>query len=127
MVGTAKASVVGDLSSLYGKKVVRADSSLQNFSIEVEGAAGLSLEARGDKGQFSLTAAVVDSANLPRLSEAVCSVDWSWIYGSTVAEISVSSDSVRLSLQPVGPLTVSLSVWQGSPFLAFQPFRPSNK
>jgi hypothetical protein len=127
MVEMVKASVVGDLSSLYGKKIVHADSSLQNFSIELEGATGLSLEARGDKSELSLTATVVDSSSLPRLSEAVCSVDWSWIYGATVSEISVLSDTVRLSLQPVGPLSISLSVWQGSPFLAFQPFRPANK
>ncbi len=127
MAQSVNPTIVGNLSSLYGKKIVRAESSLQNFSVEVEGATGLNLQALNQSGRMFLSASVVDSSDLPKLSEAVCSVDWSWIYGSVVREIILATGTVRLNLQPVGPVNISLSVWQGSPFLAFQPFRPSNK
>ena len=35
----------------------------------------------------------------------------------------LDAGQLRLHLEPAGPLTVSAAVWQGSPFLAFQPYR----
>ena len=55
--------------------------------------------------------------------DAVCAVDWGWIVGSTIAAASLADGTLRLTLDPAGPLTVSAATWQGAPLLAFQPYR----
>jgi len=116
-----------DNNQLLGKTITHGNSSLRNFTLALNDGNGLSLEAVDQAGDPTIGASLVKAADLPPLNEAVCSVDWSWICGSTVKQISCSDKIVRLQLDPAGPLAVSVAVWQGSPFLSFQPFRPTKK
>jgi hypothetical protein len=112
--------VNSDLKAAVGTKVVRAASSLKSFAIELSDGKGLLLNAvDGAKIQ----AQIVSAEDLPSLSEAVCSVDWSWIYSSSLEAVELSNAAVRFKLNPVGPLTVSSGMWQGSPFLSFMPYK----
>jgi hypothetical protein len=114
-----------DVKSCVGASIVTAKSSLRNFAIELSDGRGLSLEAVDDDGDPLIESKLVQARNLPALNEAVCSVDWSWIYGFAIKQISVADKIVRLHLDSIGPLNVSVGTWQGSPFLSFQPFRPA--
>jgi hypothetical protein len=69
----------------------------------------------------------VEASAVPSLSEAVCSVDWSWINGSVFEDVQLSATAVRFKLNPAGPLTISSGAWQGSPFLSFMPYKPAPK
>jgi hypothetical protein len=111
-----------DVSTLIGKKIIKASSSLKNFSIEFEGEHGLQMDAI-DGPKISVN--IVPNKDLPVQTEAVCSVDWSWIYNSSLKQISVDAAILRLQLDSVGPLTVSAGNWQGSSFLSFQPYKPA--
>ena len=113
-----------EIKSLVGKKIAKASSSLKNFSIEFEGDSGLQMDALdGPK----ISARVVANKDLPIQTEAVCSVDWSWIYKAELKQISVDGPVVRLQLDGAGPLTVTAGTWQGSAFLGFQPYKPAAK
>ena len=114
-----------DPSTAVGASISQADSSLRNFSIRLGDGRGIILEAVDDDGEPSIEASLVSAEELPDVKEAVCSVDWSWIYGSKVSKLTLSSKMVRIYLEPVGPLTISVAVWQSSPFLSFQPFKPA--
>ena len=111
-----------DFSTLIGKKIVRATSSLKNFSIEFEGEQGLQMDAiDGPK----ISAKIVPANELPIPTEAVCSVDWSWIYNSSLKAVASDAAVLRLQLDAAGPLTVTAGNWQGSAFLGFQPYKPA--
>lgn len=114
-----------DFDTLIGARIARADSSLRNFAIALTDGRGIHLEAVDAEGDPVVRAAVVSAQSLPDRAEAVCSVDWSWIYGSTISKVTCSLKMVRLHLEPAGPLIVSVGLWQSSPFLSFQPFRPA--
>ena len=116
-----------DVTSLIGKRIARADSSLKNFSVALNDGSGLQIDAVDEEGEARLLVTLPGADSLPNAKEAVCAVDWSWIYDSTIKNASVDSARVRLQMDPAGPLTISVSVWQGSPFLAFQPFKPPVK
>lgn len=109
---------------LKGKKIVSACSSLQNFSIEFESGLGLKIDAVEVNGEPTVSISVVDATALPKSADAVCSVDWSWIYSSAPRQFAVKSSVLRFDLDPVGSLVVSAGSWQGKPFLSFQPFKP---
>jgi hypothetical protein len=111
------------MSELQGKKLSTAFSSLTEFSCETEGDIGLVLKAVETAGGPSIEAQVMSKESLPREMDAVCRVDWSWIANSTVSAVSATGSSVSFQLNPAGPLTISVQVWQGKPFLAFQPYR----
>jgi hypothetical protein len=110
-------------ATLTGKKLSSAFSSLTEFSCETEGDLGLVLKAVETSTGPSIQAELMAKEKLPREMDAVCRVDWSWIADSTVSGVSFNGSSVRFQLQPAGPLTISVQVWQGKPFLAFQPYR----
>lgn len=114
-----------DRSNVVGAKLESANSSLKNFAIKLADGRGISIEAKDVAGTPEIVVSLVKTSELPKLNEAVCSVDWSWICESIVLDFSVSSKMVRFSLDPAGPLNVSVGTWQGSPFLSFQPFRPA--
>lgn len=115
---------MSDVKSLIGKKISSATSSLKNFSIHFEGENGLQMDAMdGPK----ISARLVANSDLPVPTEAVCAVDWSWIYKSELKSISLDGPVVRLMLDGVGPLTVTAGTWQGSSFLGFQPYKPAAK
>lgn len=116
-----------DTTSLISGSVKNASSSLRNFTVELGDGRGISIEAVEADGSPSVRLSVIPASQLPSLNEAVCSVDWSWIYESVIKAVSVSPSAVRLQLDPVGPIVISVGMWQGSPFLSFQPFRPAKK
>lgn len=111
------------LDELRGKKIVSASSSLQNFSVELEDGVGLRVDAIMDDDQPKLKLDVIPSADLPKQTEAVCSVDWNWIYSSAVKQVAANASVLRFELDAAGPLVVSSGVWQGKPFLSFQPYK----
>jgi len=111
------------VSSAVGTTVVRATSSLRNFAIELSDGNGVSMEAVDDEGSPAIVIRMLSAKALPQLNEAVCSVDWSWIYGLTIKQVSVSEKLIRFQIDSIGPLNISVGTWQGSPFLSFQPFR----
>jgi hypothetical protein len=110
-------------STLTGKKLSNAFSSLTEFSCETDGDVGLVLKAVESASGPTIEAKLLEKGKLPREMDAVCRVDWSWIADSTVSDVSYNGSAVRLQLNPAGPLTISVQVWQGKPFLAFQPYR----
>jgi hypothetical protein len=109
-----------EFNQLSGQTITWANSSLKNFSLRFDSNLGLIVNAVDGP---AVDANIVDSEALPQASDAVCSVDWSWIYGSTIKSIGVQNGLVRLILDPVGPVLISCAVWQGSPFLSFQPYK----
>lgn len=111
---------------LIGAKVLAAFSSLTTFSCEFDNGKALLLEAlEGTASGVGIGARVVDVAEMPREMDAVCRVDWTWIYGSALSRLATNAGAAKLELSDAGPLTISVQVWQGKPFLAFQPFRPA--
>ncbi len=114
-----------ELSKVSGLKVKRAASSLTSFAVELDDRKGLIFDAIIDGSATGVTVSVVAAEDLPKLHEAVCSVDWSWIENSTVAEVTAGSPAAKFRLEPVGVITVGSGMWQGKPFLSFQPFRPA--
>lgn len=112
------------LSLLQGAKIVRAQSSLTCFGMVFADGRGLLLEALDeDEGELKLKYQVVDASQVPPLAEAVCSVNWTWIYGSELDELKVFESSIKFKLMPAGPLTVTTQSWQGRPFLSFMPYK----
>jgi hypothetical protein len=109
--------------ALTGKQLKGAFSSLTEFSCETDGDYGLVLRAVETANGPAIQAQLVENANLPRSNDAVCRVDWSWIENSTVDEVIQTTSSVRFRLSPAGPLSIAVQVWQGKPFLAFQPYK----
>jgi hypothetical protein len=120
-------ATISGFEALAGKKLVSACSSLKNFSLEFESGVGLCIDASMDEDEPILKASVVQADTLPQSSDAVCSVDWRWIYGSTIKKFGVSSNIIRFELDQVGPLVVSAGVWKAEPFLSFQPFKAPPK
>lgn len=112
------------LDQTLGRKIISATSSLNTFAIDLDNDRTFLIEADSDDGEAIAKISSVESATLTKQADAVCSVDWSWICNSTVGQIDAGGQTIRLKLDPAGPLTVSVAFWQGSPFLSFQPFRP---
>ena len=112
------------LAGVVGRRVASASSSLTLFSLALDDGRGLLAEASGDASAAAVTLSLLPLDALPQLAEAVCAVDWSWIVDATVRTATLADDQLHLELDPVGPLTVSAALWQGTPFLAFQPYRP---
>ena len=111
------------LEVVVGRRVVGASSSLTFLAVELDDGHGLLAEAKpaGEAAQVAVVRLPAES--LPTLEEAVCTVDWSWIIGSSVRAATLAEGNLRLELDPAGPLAVSAALWQGAPFLAFQPYR----
>ena len=111
------------LQGAIGRRVVGASSSLTFLAVELDDGHGLLAEAKpgGEAAQVAVVRLPTES--LPTLEDAVCTVDWSWIVGSTVRAATLADGKLRLELEPAGPLAVSAALWQGAPFLAFQPYR----
>jgi hypothetical protein len=118
---------IQSFENVLDAKVVAAFSSLNTFSCELSNGKGVVIEAvdGGDPSEAGVNVQVVESAALPREMDAVCRVDWTWIYGSAIKKLATTSGAVRFDLSEAGPLTISAQVWQGKPFLAFQPYKPA--
>lgn len=53
-----------------------------------------------------------------------CRVDWSWLQGREIASASSDLDTLVLTFQDGQTLRVQAALWQGKPFLTFDPWRP---
>lgn len=107
-----------------GRQIRNAVSSLTNFSCEFDDGQALVLDAIDD-GSPKIQARLIAAQDMPSESDAVCRVDWGWITGATVEQSKITESFCKLILAPAGPLTISVQVWQGKPFLSFQPYRPA--
>ena len=56
-------------------------------------------------------------------SDGGCDVDWSWLAGRTLAGITNSLDVVTLTFTDGSQFQIRALLWQGKPFLAFDPFQ----
>jgi len=117
--------------ALAGAKVKSAQSSLDSFALIFEDGRGLLINAVSDEDQCAIKVQILDARQIEPPSEAVCSVDWAWIYGQSllpdgVKESSgINGPSVKVTLTGVGTITVAAGVWQAKPFLSFMPYKPS--
>jgi hypothetical protein len=59
-------------------------------------------------------------------SDGGCDVDWSWLTGRTLATMTNSLDVLTMSFTDGSRFQVRALLWQGKPFLAFDPFRASS-
>lgn len=109
--------------SLVGKRIVKASNSLTRFVMVLDDGTGLLLDAVMRDGVPGIEAALISADQLGEEADAVCKVDWSWICSSAIEHAVYGSGQLRLTLEPAGPLSVSVQMWQSKPFLAFQPFR----
>ncbi len=122
-------------SELAGASLVSAASSLHSFGLNFADGRGLLLTAAVEEGDSAMSIAdelTIDSEirpviDMPKLAEAVCSVDWSWIYGAKLLAVSSLSGprgkTIVLKFDTVGPITVSVGAWEGKPFLSFMPYK----
>lgn len=106
-----------------GKVIASATSELKMFAVKFDDGTGLLLEAGGTSSMPAITAKMLSASELPSDTDAVCKVDWSWIEKAKVADTRIASSSVNFTLDPAGPLQIAVQMWQGSPFLAFSPWK----
>ncbi|MFA6208802.1 MAG: hypothetical protein WCT03_23765 [Candidatus Obscuribacterales bacterium] len=122
-------------TELAGATLKSAASSLHSFGLNFADGRGLLLTAAveaGDKkmniaDELSIDSVIKPVSEMPKLAEAVCSVDWSWIYGAKLLSVSALSGprgkTIVLKFDTVGPITVSVGAWEGKPFLSFMPYK----
>ncbi len=115
------------LSGIIGSKVLRANSTLNQFAIEFSGDQCLFLDVKTASGEASIEPSLTEAARFPNDGDAVCKVDWSWISGGELLEIKPGIDQFKLILAPQGTITVSAGIWQGKPFLSFMPYKAPQK
>lgn len=107
----------------YGQAVSFAESSLNTLAIGLDDGKCLLISAIEDDGEPLAQVTLIAQSQAPILNEAVCRVDWSWIVASKVLSVEAEENKVRLQLNPAGLLTVTAAIWQGKPFLGFQPYK----
>lgn len=117
------------MDKVQGQVLSKAQSSLKAFAIYFESGNALLLSGvKGEEGP-DIEAVVKPSSQVPEQSEAVCSVDWSWIYGKTVENCVRINDAggvrYRLMLKGGPTITISVGLWQGDTFLSFMPYKPN--
>ncbi|MBU6450660.1 MAG: hypothetical protein KGS72_02700 [Cyanobacteria bacterium REEB67] len=125
---SATAEAVFDPTALEGARIKAAQSSLDSFVVFFEDGRGLMLKATADEEECGISAAVLDANQIEAAADAVCAVDWSWIYGQNVLPGGVRASrgmhpTVRLTLSGVGTITIAVALWQGKPFLSFMPYK----
>ncbi len=109
--------------SLIGSRIKAAASSLESFDIKLDGESSLCVRATGSGATPLVGVSMVATESLSMSDDAVCKVDWSWIVDAAIVGVNLTDRAVSFKLDPAGPLTVSVQVWQDKPFLAFQPFK----
>lgn len=56
--------------------------------------------------------------------EGGCAVDWSWLHGEEVASVTNGIDSLIITFASGLVFTTRALLWQGKPFLSFDPHAP---
>jgi hypothetical protein len=113
-----------------GETIASCASALDLFCFWFKSGEGLVLKAEKDDDgivdEINIGIYALSADAMPRPGQAVCSVDWSWIYGKEILSLdksNVPSPTVKLKLDNV-TITVSVGIWQGKPFLSFMPYKP---
>ncbi|MGE3272475.1 MAG: hypothetical protein AB7P40_27265 [Chloroflexota bacterium] len=57
-------------------------------------------------------------------AEAGCTVDWSWLQGLEVEAVTSDLQHMRVRFTNGLTLSIQAAVYQGKPFLAFDPWKP---
>jgi hypothetical protein len=57
-------------------------------------------------------------------AEGGCAVDWSWLVGEKVAEVTNGLDTICFRFQGGRTFEVKALLWKGKPFLSFTPHAP---
>ncbi len=109
------------IEDLAGHKIISAQSSLDSFCISLDKGVGFLLTPNNANGNIETK--IVNTDELPQLNEAVCAVDWSWICGSQITSVKISSNQVAFQLSPAGPLKIGTGSWQNKPYLFFDPYK----
>ncbi len=116
---------IGKLKAcLIGKQIKQGTSSLKQFAIELTEEPAILLEADGDASCPTVSISAPPKSALPKIEEAVCLVDWSWLGGARIVNLTINDTRVILDLGELGPLTVTAAAWRGAPFLSFLPYKP---
>src|ERR1700722_18579193 len=81
--------------ALAGATVKSAQSSLDSFALIFDDGRGLLMNAAAedDDDQCGISVKLVDASQIAPPSEAVCAVDWSWIYGQSLVQDGVKQSS----------------------------------
>ncbi len=58
------------------------------------------------------------------IDDAGCTVDWQWVEGLQVASASSDLTHWRVRFTNGQTLTIQAAMYQGKPFLAFDPYKP---
>lgn len=53
-----------------------------------------------------------------------CTVDWSWLNGFQIESATSDLQHLRLRFSNGQTLTIQAAMYQGKPFLAFDPYKP---
>lgn len=114
-----------------GETIASCASALDVFCFWFKSGEGLVLKAEKDESdgivnEINIGIYTLGADAMPSPGQAVCSVDWSWIYNKEILSLdksSVPSPTVKLKLDNV-TITVSVGIWQGKPFLSFMPYKP---
>jgi hypothetical protein len=129
---TSVSNISGELA---GATLATAASSLHSFGLNFADGRGLLLTASVEEGdskmniadELSIDSAIKPVSDMPKLAEAVCSGDWSWIYGAKLLSVRALNGprgkTIVLQFDTVGPITVSVGAWEGKPFLSFMPYK----
>ncbi len=56
--------------------------------------------------------------------ESGCTVDWSWLNGREVESVTSDLQHWRIRFKDGQTLKIQAGVYQGKPFLAFDPWKP---
>jgi len=59
--------------------------------------------------------------------EGGCSVDWSWLAGERVHSVTNGLDSLIVTFESGLVFTVRALLWQGKPFISFDPHAASGR
>lgn len=110
---------------LKGKVVASASSSLSMFAVKFADGSGLLIESAGTPDNPLAEAKIVPADELPSIGDAVCKVEWDWITESKIESVHTMTGSVKIILDPAGPLSILAQVWKGSLFLSFMPYKGS--
>lgn len=95
-------------------KIVKAQSSLNAFAIYFASGKALLISAVDDELGPDVDFEVKGADSVPEQNEAVCSVDWSWIYGKEVQSVSRGrggyGPSIRMDWDN-SVITTSVGIW----------------
>ena len=58
--------------------------------------------------------------------EGGCEVDWSWLAGERIANVTNSLDTIVVKFESGREWKIEAKLWKGAPFLAFTPWKATS-